>query len=232
MRNTDINRIMTTNPTTLSPSDSIERAQSLLQSENLHHLPVVEEGKLVGLVSSADLLKCYLLEGGASAAGSTSVRAIMIANPVTLRAGSSLRDAAVKLASGGFHALPVIDTDRILIGIVTSSDLIGHLLRQLPVGDGSLRTAEARASVATAPEDPISGGELSEAVSAARMAVERGGGEPLARAILALDERVRRLQAVCKAAELYIRTGNAEREHSVLVTKLKELRELPENLYL
>jgi len=46
--------------------------------------------------------------------------------------GSTLKDAAEKLCMGNFHAVPVVDRRRRLIGIVTSSDLIGKLLELLP----------------------------------------------------------------------------------------------------
>ena len=45
----------------------------------------------------------------------------------------------MKLSIGGFHALPVIEPDGTLVGIVTSSDLINQLLHQLPQGDGSIQ---------------------------------------------------------------------------------------------
>jgi CBS domain-containing protein len=42
-----------------------------------------------------------------------------------------MRDAAEKLSVGGFHALPVVDKKRRLVGIVTSSDLVGQLVARL-----------------------------------------------------------------------------------------------------
>ena len=88
---------MTTDPTTLSSDATIEEALTLFESEDLHHLPVVDDGRLTGLISSADLMKCYLLEGGADAAKSASVRAIMAKNPIKLDSSATLRDAALKL---------------------------------------------------------------------------------------------------------------------------------------
>ena len=52
----------------------------------------------------------------------------METNVVTVDKNARLRDAAEKLCMGGFHALPVVDRRRQLVGIVTSSDLIGELL--------------------------------------------------------------------------------------------------------
>ena len=97
---------MTTDPTTLASDATIEEALTLFESEDLHHLPVVDNGRLTGLISSADLMKCYLLEGGADAAKSASVRAIMAKNPIKLDSSATLRDAALKLSAGGFHCAP------------------------------------------------------------------------------------------------------------------------------
>lgn len=211
---------MTTDPTTLASGATIEEALTLFESEDLHHLPVVDDGRLTGLISSADLMKCYLLEGGADAAKSASVRAIMAKNPVTLDSSATLRDAALKLSAGGFHALPVVEEDGTLVGIVTSSDLIEHLLLHLPSGDGSLHERPE----STTPTN-LKAEELAAAVTDASDTLARGEENPLARAVLELRERNRRMRHVCEAAELYVRSGRAEHEHSVLIKALSALRE-------
>jgi len=227
MRDIEIQRIMTTNPMTVTAGDTIEQAQSLLESEDVHHLPVVDDGKLVGVISTADMLKCFLMEGGASGAGAASVRTIMATNPVTLGARSSLRDAALRLSAGGFHALPVVEPDRTLLGIVTSSDLISHLLRQLPVNDGSLASSETPASYSA-----VIDVDVHAAVASAEEMLGRGEDNLLARGLVELRDRNRKLSAACQAAELYIRSGKAAREHSVLVNSLSELRGISERFYL
>ena len=107
--------------------------------------------------------------------------------PVVIDISANLRDAAEILYGSGFHALPVVQGDREIVGIVTSSDLIDALLRTLPVGDGSIIEEQ-----------------------------EEGIGS--------LVDENRRLRAVCEAAEHYIRSGMADREHTVLVKRLEEAR--------
>lgn len=187
MRDTPIVRIMTADPVTIGSTDSVADARAIFDSRKVHHLPVVDNGKLVGIVSSADLLKLFLLDERADLLANARVRQIMEVCPVTLDVTATLRDAAEKLQVGSFHALPVIDEARALVGIVTSGDLIDALLKSLPVGDGS---------IIEAPEQSLSG----------------------------LIEDNQRLQAVYKAAELYMRSGHGEREHSVLVKHLAEVR--------
>jgi CBS domain-containing protein len=53
---------------------------------------------------------------------------------VTIKREATIREAADKLADGARHSLPVVDEEGRLLGIVTSTDLIEHLLRLLPSG--------------------------------------------------------------------------------------------------
>ena len=132
MRDIPIDRIMTPDPATVGPQDSAARARRLLDSNVIHHLPVVEGGRLVGMVSSSDLLKLYLLDDKLPIHERATVDQIMETNVVVIDREATLRDAAEKLCMGGFHALPVVDRRKRLVGIVTSSDLIGELLEHLP----------------------------------------------------------------------------------------------------
>ncbi len=186
MRDLAIKRIMTECPATLAPGNRLSEARKLFTSRGIHHLPVLDDGRLVGILSASDLLNLELLERARISLADVEVRHVMHANPVTINVGASLRDAAAKLRAGEFHALPVVDDDSVLIGIVTTTNLIETLLRQLPTGDGSL-------------DEP--GNNMQK-----------------------LAERNRLLTAACQAAELYIRSGNASHEHSVLVKRLADLR--------
>lgn len=132
MRDIPIDRIMTPDPATVGPHDSAATARRLLESNVIHHLPVVEGGRLVGIVSSTDFLKLYLLDDHLAIYARATVDQIMETNLIVLRHNATLREAAEKLCMGSFHALPVVDKHKRLVGIVTSSDLIGELLDALP----------------------------------------------------------------------------------------------------
>ncbi len=132
MRDVPIDRIMSTDPATVGPQDSIIHARRLLDNHFIHHLPVVEGGRLVDIVSSTDLLKLHLLDDHLSVYERVTVDQIMETKLVVVEQGATLRDAAEKLCMGHFHALPVVDRRRHLVGIVTTSDLIGELLKVLP----------------------------------------------------------------------------------------------------
>ena len=134
MQDVAINRIMTTDPITIGPDDTVAHAKQLLESEDIHHLPVVVDGILVGIVSSADLLKLHTLRDRPEALEAIKVEQIMVNDPVTLDVFADLIDVATKLTNNSFHAIPVVESDNVLVGIVTSTDLINHLLMQVPRG--------------------------------------------------------------------------------------------------
>jgi len=131
MRDIPIVQVMTPDPATISPQSSVAEARRLLNSNVINHLPVVEGGRLVGIVSSSDFLKLHLLDGMLQIVSDATVNQIMETNVIVVNKNATLGDAAEKLSVGGFHALPVIDRKRRLVGMVTSSDLIGVLVSTL-----------------------------------------------------------------------------------------------------
>lgn len=131
MRDIPIVQVMTPDPATIGPQSSAAEARRLLNSNVINHLPVVEGGRLVGIVSSSDFLKLHLLDGMLQIVSDATVNQIMETNVIVVNKNATLGDAAEKLSVGGFHALPVIDRKRHLVGMVTSSDLIGVLVSKL-----------------------------------------------------------------------------------------------------
>jgi len=136
MRNQPIERIMTTPARTIGPDSTLEDAARLMARENLHHLPVVEGGRLAGMVSASDLIGRDTPDAGRKRVGD-----VMQREPVALSRTSTLQDAAVLLSSGSYHSLPVVDPEGQVVGMVTSTDLITVLLHQLPTGGGAAGTA-------------------------------------------------------------------------------------------
>lgn len=220
MRDLPINRVMTPNPATVAPDDSAATARALLANDGMHHLPVVADEKLVGIVSSADFLKLYLLDAGGGQSDAAKVRHIMEKNPVVLDTAANLRDAALRLSAGGFHALPVVDAEHRLEGIVTSGDLLEFVVRQIPRGDGSLDTSHPEAAL-----PPIADDQVRALVRAAEKELaSTPEDDPAQRALVFLYRQNRSLDAACLAAELYIRSGHGGHEHSVLLQRLEALR--------
>lgn len=211
MRNKPVERIMTTPPVVVVPSMSIAGARKLLARNSIHHLPVVEQGRLVGILSAADV---------AHAAPTASVADAMQAEPISVPAGATLREAAAILATGMFHSLPVITSDGVVVGIITTSDLITVLLQQLP---SSTEGHDRPAPAATRFTDSD---ELVRVVSAAEGRRLRGDDpDSLAAAVLYLHERTRALESVLHAADLYMHSGQGGHEHSLLVRAISRANE-------
>jgi CBS domain-containing protein len=131
MRDVPIDRIMTADPATVGPQQSVAEARRVLETDAINHLPVVEGDRLVGILSSSDLLKLHLFDEKLPLLEAATVGQIMETSVIVLDRNATLREAAEKLSMGSFHSLPVVDRKRRLHGIVTSSDLIGELLGRL-----------------------------------------------------------------------------------------------------
>jgi CBS domain-containing protein len=137
MKDMPASKIMTRPLVTVAPDEPLAAALTLMEQGGVHHLLVVESSRMVGILSSADLLKLALLKrpGEASAGASDSlgfrVRDVMQSRVAVVRENASLREIARALTLGGFHALPILAIDDTPVGIVTSSDLIGLLIDQI-----------------------------------------------------------------------------------------------------
>lgn len=129
--------VMTENPVSLDVNQALSDARSVFSDGHINHLPVVDGGKLVGIISSNDLVKLSLLYDDDGSLEDFldrqyPIASVMQQHPVSVDAETTVREAARILAAGGFHGLPVVGYDGSLKGIVTSTDLIELLLEKLP----------------------------------------------------------------------------------------------------
>lgn len=127
MMNEEVRRIMTTNPVTVSPSQSISEVSNILKGNRTHHVPVVDEGKLVGMVTTYDLWKHMESK---TAAPDTAVSKVMNPNFIHIIPKDKVGTAAELFLDNRFHALPVINLDGELKGIVTSYDILKHTYKK------------------------------------------------------------------------------------------------------
>lgn len=133
-----ISTIMSTDIIALNREDDLERAELLFKRHKIRHIPVVNEGVIIGMLSYTDLLRISF----ADAVDETeteietlvynmfTIDQVMAKNVVTIPSDATIKEVAKILAEKEFHALPVVDKGR-LIGIVTTTDLINYLLKQL-----------------------------------------------------------------------------------------------------
>lgn len=114
-----VSTLMTVELVTVTSHTPVAVALGLLTKHNIHHLPVLSpERKLVGMLSHADFLK--LPDHGA---GMHTVREIMTTGIAKLEPTDTIRTAANLFTLNKFHALPVLEEDKI-VGILTTLDLV------------------------------------------------------------------------------------------------------------
>jgi IMP dehydrogenase len=106
---------MTAEVITLSPESTVKDAINLIESTGHDGFPVVKNGKLVGYVSSRDLLN----RKEEDRIGEIMARKLRVARPYM-----DLTDAARVMFRVGFSKLPVIDDDGNLVGIISNADII------------------------------------------------------------------------------------------------------------
>jgi len=213
---------MTTPAVVIGPEATLAEACELMAREHLHHLPVVERGRLVGIVSATDLI--VRSSGGTADVGHIRIAEVMHRDPISLSRKATLDDAAVLLAGGRYHSLPVTDADGTVVGVVTSTDLIVVLLHQLPTS-AVAGAGEHRAPTAALDEfaDPAA---LDACVNEAERRLRSGGeADRLSHALLYLAGKSRDLESVRRAADVYLRSGQGAHEHAALVRALEKARE-------
>jgi CBS domain-containing protein len=115
--------IMNDKPVTIQPQDTIQKAAQLLHEYRIHGIPVVEKGKLVGVISPTDLLKYAAQENGKEIENYLS----RLCAPVYEETPITLVLKILCITDAG--ALPVLDLKGNLVGVVTDGDLfsISHL---------------------------------------------------------------------------------------------------------
>jgi acetoin utilization protein AcuB len=128
-----ISAFMTRYLMTVSPNTTLDKVYDIFEKNNIHHLPVVDGEKLVGMISKIDVYKithCINLFRSKSneAYNEKLLRSllseeIMTKDVVVLSPSDTAAQAAMLFSQNKFHALPVVDDEK-LVGIVSTLDLI------------------------------------------------------------------------------------------------------------
>lgn len=124
---------MTASPVTIGPDKNIEEARQLLENYHFRHLPVVDEfGSLLGMVTDRDLRSAYpssVLDSSErqeilDRVRSTPVADIMSSDNVFLSPQSTLDDALLLFEKRSVGALPVVNINMLVVGILSFNDLL------------------------------------------------------------------------------------------------------------
>ena len=119
---------MSRSPACIRPNDTLAVAKKLMDAGRFRRLPVVENDKLVGIITERDLRQHW------GYLDSTKVDAAMTPDPVTVTARDTAEDAARIMLQHKIGGLPVVD-NRKLVGILSTSDLIRALLNVIQAAE-------------------------------------------------------------------------------------------------
>ena len=127
-----VSEIMTSHVHTAAPSSKLGEIWQILVGEKCHHVPIVEDGKPVGMISTRDLIRVARKHGArkisAAAYGDQTAEEIMSTDLETIGEGESVEVAIDRIGIGDIHALVVLDENEALAGIVTNRDLLAYLI--------------------------------------------------------------------------------------------------------
>ncbi|HSX83290.1 MAG TPA: CBS domain-containing protein [Candidatus Saccharimonadia bacterium] len=125
-----VREIMATDIEVVDRNDTLRTVEERMTTKQLRHLPVLEQGEVVGIVTQRDLFKAAMSSAmgyGAKAQQaylqSVRVKEIMVYPVVTVAPDTSVAAAAVLILTKGIGCLPVVEGTK-LVGIVTKTDLL------------------------------------------------------------------------------------------------------------
>jgi CBS domain-containing protein len=126
-----IRDVMTPNPRTVSPDDTVQQAARIMQAEDTGAVPVVEAGRVLAVVTDRDIAVRVVAEGGSA---SSPVREVATKNVICATPDMSTREASDLMSENQIRRLPVVEGDR-LVGIVSIGDLAVKEGKDSRIGD-------------------------------------------------------------------------------------------------
>lgn len=134
--------IMQTRIVTVSVAERLSTVEDIMRLGQVRHMPVVHQGKLVGVLSQRDLFRASLSEIGSfdreahrAFLHAIAIEEVMSKPPVTVPPDASVQSAARTMAMQKIGCLPVLEDDA-LIGLVTETDILGWVATQEIAGRG------------------------------------------------------------------------------------------------
>ncbi|QFZ55108.1 CBS domain-containing protein [Oceanihabitans sp. IOP_32] len=135
-KRTPVSEIMSKKIIALTRTDDLYTAEKLFKKHKIRHIPVVSQESIIGMLSYSDLLRISFADAvndenevDSVVYDMFTIEQVMSKNLVTVSSTTTIKEVAEILSEKEFHALPVVD-DSVLVGIVTTTDLINFLLKQ------------------------------------------------------------------------------------------------------
>jgi CBS domain-containing protein len=218
-----VNRLMTEAVLSIDANEPAGEVLRLFREYPVHHLPVVEDRRVVGVLSAADLLKLRAMipRGVASAEKylneKLKVQALIARPAITIAQHETIERASALMATHNIHSLPVVDSKGHLVGILTTTDIIAAMFDPAP--------ARADVRCEASHSTRITREQFLRAVAHATQAVEQGQDpDGLAAALLYAQHRIALLEGVMAIAARYLGAGQDVHLHRELGKAIEQAR--------
>ena len=129
-----VSEIMSNNVVTVEMDDKLSEVKTIFENTRFHHLLVIEDSKLMGIISDRDLLKAISPNVGTLAASKSDeatlnkkAHQIMTRKPITLSADATVEDAIEIFNSSEVSCIPIVNHSRKALGILSWRDILKSL---------------------------------------------------------------------------------------------------------
>lgn len=137
---------MSKNPITITPDTTVTKAAAIMKAHKINRLPVLEGGKLVGLVSDGDIsrvspspattLSQYEIS---SLLDTLMVKNIMSKRVIAINAEATIEEAAYLMERNNISGLPVVSDMGAVVGVITARDILRAFVNMMGLADGKTR---------------------------------------------------------------------------------------------
>jgi CBS domain-containing protein len=130
---TPVGNIMTQDVIVIESGDELREIVSTFNNHGIRHAPVTQRGKLVGMLSWIDLKRLPVsdADGIMTSNGKIVASELMTRDPISVQTDDTIEDLAEILTENDFHAVPVMEGERV-VGIVSTTDVIKFFLYNTP----------------------------------------------------------------------------------------------------
>jgi CBS domain-containing protein len=125
--------LMTQDPATLDRNETLDLPEKIMNLGRIRHMPVVEDGKVVGVLSQRDLFRSALIVALGFGRKTTSaliktirVKEVMSQNVIIIAPDASVKEAARVMIEKKIGCLPVVESDK-LVGLITETDILRYV---------------------------------------------------------------------------------------------------------
>ncbi len=122
---------MTESPLSVTTETNLTEADVMMEARRIRHLPILEEGKLVGILSLGDLREAKAQSAGGD---DPQVKEVMTPDPISVPEGTTMALAAQTMVQARISALPVVNDEGELCGIISESDILRLFIEETKAG--------------------------------------------------------------------------------------------------